>query len=102
MLYSGIDHHKAEHGDLAHAKYLKAIRYAKVKANAVDAATMAQLLRVQLIPEPHMIRDGHREVRDVLRAQLLLDTRMLQMPRHRHDGRLHAAVGDRRYRATTP
>ena len=26
MLYSGIDLHKAEHGDLAHAKYLKAIR----------------------------------------------------------------------------
>src|SRR5690242_19882784 len=53
---------------LAHAKYLKAISYAKVKTDAVDAATMAQLLRVQLIPEAHMIREGHREVRDLLRA----------------------------------
>jgi hypothetical protein len=53
---------------LAHAKYLKAISYAKVKTDAVDAATMAQLLRVQLIPEAHMIREGTREVRDLLRA----------------------------------
>ncbi len=53
---------------LAHAKYLKAISYAKVKTDAIDAATMAQLLRVQLIPEAHMIGDTHREVRDVLRA----------------------------------
>ena len=61
---------------LAHAKYLKAISYAKVKTDAVDAATMAQLLRVQLIPEAHMMSDTHREVRDLLRARLLLVTRM--------------------------
>lgn len=42
---------------LGHAKYLKAISYAKVKTDAVDAATLAQLLRVQLIPEAHMISD---------------------------------------------
>jgi hypothetical protein len=47
---------------LAHAKYLKAISYAKVKTDAVDAATLAQLLRVQLIPEAHMISAEHREV----------------------------------------
>ena len=48
---------------LGHAKYLKAISYAKVKTDAVDAATLAQLLRVPLIPEAHMISDANREVR---------------------------------------
>ena len=57
---------------LAHAKYLKAISYAKVKTDAVDAPTMAQLLRVQLIPEAHMNGEGTRDVRDLLRARLLL------------------------------
>ena len=66
---------------LAHAKDLKAISYAKVKTDAVDAATMAQLLRVQLIPEAHMIREGTREVRDLLRARLLLVSRGLQCRR---------------------
>ena len=47
---------------LAHAKHLKAIRYAKVKSDAVDAATMAPLLRMQLIPEAHMIREGMRAI----------------------------------------
>ena len=60
---------------LAHAKYLMAISYAKVKTDAVDAATMAQLLRVQLIPKAHMIRDGIREVRDLLRSRLVLVSR---------------------------
>jgi transposase len=36
---------------LGQAKYLKAISYAKVKTDPVDAATLAQLLRVGLIPE---------------------------------------------------
>ena len=42
---------------------------------------MAQLLRVQLIPEAHMISDTHREVRDLLRARLLLVTRIVQCQR---------------------
>ncbi len=66
---------------LAHTKYLKAISYAKVKTDAIDAATMAQLLRVQLIPEAHMISDTHREVRDVLRGRLLLVNRIVQCQR---------------------
>lgn len=40
---------------LGHAKYLKATSYAKVKTDAVNAATLAQLLRADLIPEAHMI-----------------------------------------------
>ena len=66
---------------LGHAKYLKAISYAKVKTDAVDAATLAQLLRVQLVPEAHMIGDAHREIRDVLRARLLLVGRSMRCQR---------------------
>ena len=55
----------------------------QVKTDAVDAATLAQLLRVQRIPEAHMISDAHREIRDVLRARLLLVTRTLQAARGR-------------------
>lgn len=62
---------------LGHAKYLKAISYAKVKTDAVDPATLAQLLRVELIPEGHMISDANREIRDVLRARLLLVSRTI-------------------------
>ena|SRR5687767_12960791 len=57
---------------LGHAKYLKAISYAKVKTDRVDARTLAQLLRVGLVPEAHMISGEHREVRDLLRARLKL------------------------------
>jgi transposase len=37
---------------LAHAKYVKAISYAKVKPDRVDARMLAQLSRVGLIPRP--------------------------------------------------
>jgi transposase len=60
---------------LAHAKFLKAIAYAKVKTDAVDATTLGQLLRVGLIPEAHMISDARRGPRDVLRARLRMVTR---------------------------
>lgn len=66
---------------LGHAKYLKAISYAKVKTDAVDAATLAQLLRVGLVPEAHMISPAQRETRDVLRARLLLVSRAIQAQR---------------------
>src|SRR5687767_493035 len=60
---------------LGHAKYLKAISYAKVKTDRVDARTLAQLLRVGLVPEAHMVSAELREVRDLLRARLKLVTR---------------------------
>jgi transposase len=57
---------------LGHSKYIKAISYAKVKTDAVDAATLAQLLRSDLIPEAHMINPERREPRDLLRQRLVL------------------------------
>ena len=64
LLSSGVDLR------LAHSKYIKAISYAKVKIDAVDAATSAQLLRSDLIPEAHMVSPEWREARDLLRARL--------------------------------
>jgi len=57
---------------LAHAKYLKAISYAKVKTDKVDSETLAQLLRSGMIPEAHQIDRGLRDQRDTLRARLTL------------------------------
>ena len=57
---------------LGHSKHIKAISYAKVKTDAVDAATLAQLLRSGLVPEAHMVSPEWREARDLLRARLQL------------------------------
>jgi transposase len=57
---------------LGHSKYIKAISYAKVKTDAVDADTLAHLLRSDLIPEAHMVSPEWREARDLLRARLQL------------------------------
>src|SRR5687768_6883432 len=45
---------------LGHSKFIKAISYAKVKTAAVDAATLAQLLRSDLVPEAHIDRKSTR------------------------------------------
>lgn len=63
---------------LAHAKYVKAISYAKVTTDRVDARMLAQLLRAGLIPEAHRIGAEHRETRDLLRSRLQLVTRAVR------------------------
>lgn len=61
---------------LAHAKHLKAIAYAKVKTDAVDALTMAHILRLGYIPTAHQISQERRGLRDLLRHRLrLVETR---------------------------
>lgn len=55
---------------LAHAKYVKAIAYAKVKTDKVDSHTLAQLLRMNFIPSAHKISNEKRMLRDALRARL--------------------------------
>ena len=57
---------------LAHAKYLKAIAWAKVKTDRVDARTLAHLLRLGYIPEAHKVSREWRELRDLTRARLRL------------------------------
>ena len=55
---------------LAHAKNLKAISYAKVKTDKVDSTTLAQLLRMDLIPSAHKISKEKRGLRDLMRTRL--------------------------------
>lgn len=57
---------------LAHAKYLKAISYAKVKTDKVDSHTLATLLRLDLIPTAHKISSELRGLRDTMRMRLRL------------------------------
>ncbi len=57
---------------LAHAKYLKAISSAKVKTDKIDSETLAQLLRLNLIPAAHQISADKRGMRDLMRARLRL------------------------------
>lgn len=57
---------------LAHAKYLKAIAYAKVKTDKIDSETLAQLLRMNYIPQAHKIERDRRDVRDLTRTRLRL------------------------------
>ncbi len=55
---------------LAHAKYLKAICYAKVKTDKIDSKTLALLLRQGLIPRAHKISRELRGLRDTMRVRL--------------------------------
>jgi len=57
---------------LAHAKFLKAIAYAKVKTDKVDSMTMAQLLRMDYIPQAYKLDESLRQLRDLMRARLRL------------------------------
>ncbi len=59
---------------LAHAKMVKAISYAKVKTDTVDAKTLAELLRADLIPEAYQIKPERRALRELTRGRL----RMIQ------------------------
>ncbi|MDZ7693622.1 MAG: transposase [Balneolaceae bacterium] len=59
---------------LAHAKMVKAISYAKGKTDKVDAKTLAELLRADLIPEAYQIKHDRRELWYLTRGRL----RMIQ------------------------
>jgi transposase len=59
---------------LAHAKMVKAISYAKVKTDKVDARTLAELLQADLIPEAYQIKPARRALRELTRGRL----RMIQ------------------------
>lgn len=67
---------------LAHAKYLKAISYAKVKTDAVDAHTLAQLLRMGYIPEAHQLPNQYRAMRDLLRQRMVMERKRTNLMQH--------------------
>jgi len=51
---------------VAHAQRVKAIASAKIKNDKIDAETLAQLLRADLIPEVYVPDDKIRELRELL------------------------------------
>jgi transposase len=57
---------------LANTNQLKAISTAKIKTDQIDSATMAQLLRIDYVPEAHQIDPILRDKRDLMRARLRL------------------------------
>ena len=57
---------------LANANKLKAIASAKVKTDRVDSTIMAQLLRLNFIPEAYVVDPEIRELRDLMRGRLRL------------------------------
>jgi len=69
---------------LAHAKYVKAIAYAKVKTDKVDSHTLAQLLRMNFIPEAYKISNDNRLLRDALRARLKIVQRHTSVTNSMH------------------
>ena len=69
---------------LAHAKYVKAIAYAKVKTDKVDSHILAQLLRMDYIPEAHKITGEKRTLRDALRARLKIVQRHTSVTNSMH------------------
>jgi transposase len=60
---------------LAHPLRTKAIASARVKTDAVDAKTLAHLLRTDLLPEAYIASRELRDLRDLLRHRVAL-TRM--------------------------
>lgn len=59
---------------LAHPLRTRAIAAARVKTDAVDARTLAQLLRAGLLPEAYIAPRKLRDVRELLRHRVTLVT----------------------------
>jgi hypothetical protein len=55
---------------LANTNKLKAISTVKIKTDQIDSTTMAQLLRIDYIPEAHQIVPVLMDNRDIMRAGL--------------------------------
>ncbi len=64
---------------VGHPARMKAISAGKKKTDELDARTIADLLRCNLLPEIHMIPAPLRELRQVLRYRSLLMRRSVQM-----------------------
>lgn len=58
--------------ELAHPYRVRAIAAAQVKTDAIDARTLAQLLRVDLIPRAYIPARETRRLREVVRQRLFL------------------------------
>ena len=68
------DHIRARGAEfrLAHATKVEAIAGAKVKTDHADARTLLTMMRLDMVPEAHVISPELRELRDLLRLRLRL------------------------------
>src|SRR5215472_14293590 len=71
-----------EQVELAHPYRVRAIAAAQVKTDAIDAHTLAQLLRVDLIPRAYVPGSATRQLREVVRQRVFL-VRMRTMVKNR-------------------
>jgi transposase len=81
---------------LAHPLRTKAIASARVKTDAVDARTLAYLLRADLLPEAYIAPRELRDLRDLLRHRVAL-TRMRSALKNRAGSILAKQGVDRPY-----
>lgn len=72
---------------LVHPARVKAIASAKLKNDRVDSATLAQLLRANLLPESWKADPATRDLREVLRLRV-----SLAQDRTRYKNQLHATL----------
>ncbi len=83
---------------LVHPAKVKAIASAKLKNDRVDSATLAQLLRANLLPEAWPADEGTRDLRELLRLRVSLGQQrtrwknQIHATLHRHG--LRAPVSD--------
>jgi len=61
-----------EQVELAHRFWVRAIAAAQVKPDAIDAHTLAQLLRSNLIPRAYVPGVGTRRLREIVRQRVFL------------------------------
>jgi transposase len=72
---------------LAHPLKVKAIASAKIKTDAIDSRTLAQLLMADLIPEAHLRKRGNR-----LKQRVIRHRAFMVLMRKRVKGRIHDLV----------
>lgn len=86
---------------LAHPYRVKAIAAAQVKTDSVDAGTLADLLRANLIPRAHIPTKETRALKEMVRQRVFL-VRMRTMVKnsiHALLDRYHVLAEDRHYEA---
>lgn len=81
---------------VAHALKVKAIASAKIKTDKIDAKTLAQLLKANLIPEVHVPCKDVRQQKDLLRQRcwLIKVRTMLKNRIHQVISRNHVEIPD--------
>lgn len=81
---------------LVHPARVKAIASAKLKNDRVDSATLAQLLRANLLPESWKADPATRDLRELLRLRIAL-----AQDRTRYKNQVHAVLHQHGLRAPT-